>query len=191
MFKMCFKNLDFWHEYCLVILFDYKLQVFFLNSPKWTNETFSLIFKHCAMVLLCQPITLHGKMWIFPKLKTSNAILLFSPNLCPLKNNLPGNAVWPLASGFQKFAKLDNFWHFQWTFVHSKCKCISLRSKYWMRLFLWFQTPCRWYISRNLLHHSLSFPTLLLAWYLNSIYIKASLNPPSLSLLFRVIRFFK
>ena len=39
---------------------------------------------------------------------------------------------------FTKVAKIDHFWHFWWTFVHSKCKRSSLRSQCWMRLFLWF-----------------------------------------------------
>ena len=33
---------------------------------------------------------------------------------------------------------MDHFWHFQWTFVHSKCTRSSLRSQCWMRLFGWF-----------------------------------------------------
>ena len=42
---------------------------------------------------------------------------------------------------FQKIAKINHFRHFQWTFVHSKCKCSS---KYKMRLFFCdFQTPCQ------------------------------------------------
>ena len=40
------------------------------------------------------------------------------------------------ALGFRKIAK--KFWHFWWTFVHSKCKRSSLRSQCWRRLFLWF-----------------------------------------------------
>ena len=51
---------------------------------------------------------------------------------------LSGNTVWPQALGFQKLVKMDHFWHFWWTFVHSKCKRSSLRSQCWMRLFLWF-----------------------------------------------------
>ena len=39
---------------------------------------------------------------------------------------------------FQQFAKMNHFWHFWLTFVHSKCKRSSLRSQCWMRLFLWF-----------------------------------------------------
>ena len=32
--------------------------------------------------------------------------------LCPIKIDLSGNTVWPQASGFQKLAKIDQFWHF-------------------------------------------------------------------------------
>ena len=52
--------------------------------------------------------------------------------------DLSGNTVWPQASDFQKLVKMDQFWHFWLTFVHSKCKPSSLHSQCWMRLFLWF-----------------------------------------------------
>ena len=56
---------------------------------------------------------------------------------------MSGNTVWPQASGFQKLSKMEDFWHFWLTFVHSKCKRSSLRSQCWMRLFLWFSnTMC-------------------------------------------------
>ena len=67
-------------------------------------------------------------------------ILAFSTNFCPIKTDLSGNTVWPQASGFQKLAKMDHFWHFKLTFVHSKCKRSSLRSQCLMRLFLWFSS---------------------------------------------------
>ena len=51
--------------------------------------------------------------------------------------------VWPQPLGFQKLAKWDQIWHFQWTFVHSKCKRSSLRSQCWMRLFLRFSNTIR------------------------------------------------
>ena len=73
------------------------------------------------------------RIWIF-------WIMAFSINFCPIKSDLSGNTVWPHASGFQKLAKMDHFWHFWWTFVHSKCKC-SPQS--WMRLFCRFSnTVC-------------------------------------------------
>ena len=39
-------------------------------------------------------------------------ILAFSTNLWPIKTDMSGNTVWPQASGFQKLAKMDHFWHF-------------------------------------------------------------------------------
>ena len=68
------------------------------------------------------------RIWIFD-------ILAFSTIFCPSKVDLSGNTVWPQASGFEKLAKMDSFWHFWLTFVHSKCK---RSSQCWMRLFLWF-----------------------------------------------------
>ena len=40
--------------------------------------------------------------------------------------------------GFSKTRQIDHFWHFWWTFVHSKYKGSSLRSQCWVRLFLRF-----------------------------------------------------
>ena len=45
------------------------------------------------------------RIWIF-------WILAFFTNFCPIKTDLSGNTVWPQASGFQKLAKMDHFWHF-------------------------------------------------------------------------------
>ena len=39
-------------------------------------------------------------------------ILAFSTNFYLIKTDLSGNTVWPQASGFQKFSKMDHFWHF-------------------------------------------------------------------------------
>ena len=78
-------------------------------------------------------------VWKFLKMSHLNLwILALSTNFCPIKTDLSGNTVWPQALCFQKLAKLDYFWHFKLTFVHSKCECSSLRSQCWMRLFLWF-----------------------------------------------------
>ena len=85
-------------------------------------------------------ITREGhSVWISPKISQLNFwILAFFTDFCPIKTDLSGNTVWPQASGLQKLAKMDHFWHFSLTFVHSKCKRSSLRSQHWMRLFLWF-----------------------------------------------------
>ena len=39
-------------------------------------------------------------------------ILAFSTNFCHIEIDRSGNTVWLQASGFQKLAKLDHFWHF-------------------------------------------------------------------------------
>ena len=39
-------------------------------------------------------------------------ILAFSTNVCTIKTDLSGNTVWPQASDYQKFAKMDHFCHF-------------------------------------------------------------------------------
>ena len=50
---------------------------------------------------------------------------------------------------FQKITKIDHFWQFWWTFLHSKCKRSSLRSQCWMRLFLWFSTTVHCVCAKN------------------------------------------
>ena len=50
---------------------------------------------------------------------------------------------------FKKSPKLTFFWHFLWTFVHSKCKRSSLRSQCWMRLFLWFSNTVWVWLGSN------------------------------------------
>jgi len=66
--------------------------------------------------------------------------LAFSTNFCPIKTDLSGNTFWPQALVFPKLAKMDHFWYFWLTFVHSKYKHSSLRSQCWMRLLLIFIT---------------------------------------------------
>ena len=39
-------------------------------------------------------------------------ISAFSTNFCPIKTDMSGNTVWLQASGVQKLAKMDHFWHF-------------------------------------------------------------------------------
>ena len=46
---------------------------------------------------------------------------------------------------FSKTRQIVTFWHFQWTFVHLKCKRSSLRSQCWMRLFLCFSDFLEWF----------------------------------------------
>ena len=92
------------------------------------------------------------------------SILAFSTNFCPIKIDLSGSTVWPLASRFPKLAKLSNFGILNWTFAHSKCKRSLLRSQCWMRLFIWFLntvTELNWFVvkcsSFRLLHFCLRY----------------------------------
>ena len=69
--------------------------------------------------LLLPQVATEGKfefshiVWKLPKMSQFNFwILAFSTNFCPIKTDLSGNTVWPQASGFQKLAKMANFWHF-------------------------------------------------------------------------------
>ena len=39
-------------------------------------------------------------------------ILAFFTNFWQIKSDLPGNTVCQQASGLQKLAKIDHFWHF-------------------------------------------------------------------------------
>ena len=68
----------------------------------------------------------NGQFWHFPLifflLKVTCLVTLFDCKLRFSKNS----------------PKWTIFWHFLWTFVHSKCKCSSLRPQCWMWLFLWF-----------------------------------------------------
>ena len=49
-------------------------------------------------------------VWKSPKISHLNFGI--STNFWPIKTDLSGNSVWLQALGFQKFAKLDHFWHF-------------------------------------------------------------------------------
>ena len=52
-------------------------------------------------------------VWKSPKMSHLSCwILAFSTNFGPIKADLSGNTVWLQASGFQKLAKMDHFWHF-------------------------------------------------------------------------------
>ena len=46
-------------------------------------------------------------------------------HFCPIKSDLSGNTVW-----FSKLVKMDYFWHFWVTVIHSKCELSSLRSQW-------------------------------------------------------------
>ena len=58
-------------------------------------------------------------------------ILTFSTNFCPIKTALSGNTVWLQVSGFQKLTKMDHYWHFSLTFIHSKFERNFARNFEW------------------------------------------------------------
>ena len=62
----------------------------------------------------------NGQFWqVLKNLKLAVKQCYQTGQLLSNKIDLSGNTVWPQASGFQKLAKIDHFWHFWWTFVHS------------------------------------------------------------------------
>ena len=73
-------------------------------------------------------------------------ILAFYTNFCPIQTNMSGNTVWQQASGFQKLAKMDHFWHFLMNFLSTQNVNVarSARNVEW-DFFCDFQTPwsCR------------------------------------------------
>ena len=77
-------------------------------------------------------------VWKLLKVSHLNFLILaFSTNFCPIKSALSGNTVWQQTSDLQKLAKIDHFCLFI-ELLSTQCKCSSLRSKCWIRLFLWF-----------------------------------------------------
>ena len=62
----------------------------------------------------------------------------FPPIFCLLKMTCLVTLFDRKLQVFQKLAKINHFRHFQWTFVHSKCKSSSLRFNIKWDIFLWF-----------------------------------------------------
>ena len=117
-----------------------------MHKNKWSKKIWP-----DSSLILCKLWIAKGLVWILLHCftlfenysKCRIWILAFSTKFCPIKVDLSGNTVWPQASVFQNLAKMDHFWHFQWTFVHSKCKRSSLRSQCWKRHYLWFSNTVR------------------------------------------------
>ena len=63
-----------------------------------------LIYPRKMCIQKCTVFENHSKCRIW--------ILALSTIFCPIKIDLSGNTVWPEASGFQKLAKIEHFWHF-------------------------------------------------------------------------------
>ena len=109
-------NKDFWKNNCASAQ---KQKIWLFKLSEEENEVLSrkhrkVDFGHIHVV------------WKLFKMSHLNfSMLAFSTSFYPIKSDLSGNSIWP-----QTF-----FWHFQSTFVHSKCKRSSLRSQWWMRLF--------------------------------------------------------
>ena len=106
-------------------------------------------------------------------------ILASSANICPIKIDLSGNTVWSQPSFFQKLTKIDHFWHFLITFVHSKCKHSSLRSQWWMRLFGRFSNTLQCVLIGNLgLGNIIDSSTFSVKWVLvfGRLYLDKNLN---------------
>ena len=129
------------------VLIYIRLDKLNCTSPMATNHAkfiHSLILKIDHLVQIFQTFftdfgkTKTRKTWLFLKKKKYHTVwkllkmshLEFSTNFCPIKVDLCGNTIWPQALSFPK---LDKFWQFLWTFVHSESKCSSLRSQCWMR----------------------------------------------------------
>ena len=81
---------------------------------KWL-KTVSSISRHFKKNPYCEKIFVFKteKSQLFENYSKSGIwILAFSTNFFPIKTDLSGNTVWSQASGFQKLAKMDHFWHF-------------------------------------------------------------------------------
>ena len=124
-----------------------------LMSAPWTIEMWSEFFiaLQSSYSLLYSVIFLQYSHCL--KL-IQNVVFDFSTNFCPFKTDFSANTIWPKSSGFQKFAKMDRFWYFLLSFVHSKCNRSSLRSQCGRRLFLWFSNNVTWYLGPNVSKHS-------------------------------------
>ena len=55
--------------------------------------------------------TIHNVWKLLNILHLNSLILAFFTNFYPIKIDMSGNTDWPQATGFQKLAKLDHFWH--------------------------------------------------------------------------------
>ena len=69
-------------------------------------------FWHFPPIFVLLKVTCLVTLYDQKSLKMIFWILAFFTNFCPIKTDLSGNTVWPQASGFQKLAKMDHFWHF-------------------------------------------------------------------------------
>ena len=122
------------HVFCVLLEYAIILKIIQVEKRKVTTRLLKLDRANNA--LSASNTSLNNKSLIFsadranrfhivwksPKMYHLKffSILAFSTNFCPIKIDLSGNTVWLQVSAFQKLAKIDYFWHFYWTFVHSK-----------------------------------------------------------------------
>ena len=80
---------------------------------------------------------------VWKLLKMSRLNFGISTNICPIKNDLSGNTVWPQASGFQKLVKIDYFFCIFNELLSTQNVNVArfARNVEW-DFFCDFQTPC-------------------------------------------------
>ena len=94
------------------------LHSFLLNIKKKLNGQRQLRFGFYISILarkfkFSRAFTILQSVWKSPKLShLSFSILTFSTNFCPIKIDQSGNAVWSIASDFQKLVKIHHIWLF-------------------------------------------------------------------------------
>ena len=99
-----------------------------------------LNWKHClnANIKFSKTHQNHS-VWKSPKMLHLNIRFLKCTNFCLIKIDQSDNTVWP--QDFQKLAKMNHFWHFWLTFVHSNVNVTRFACNVEWDLFRDFQTP--------------------------------------------------
>ena len=109
---------------CTVLVSSLRFYAFYGSKdraikPFGQLPTAHYISPYAQCVKITKKVSLLNKfifIWLFKNYSKCHiwifGILGFSTNFCPIKTVLSGNTVWPQASGFQKLAKMDHFWHF-------------------------------------------------------------------------------
>ena len=110
----------------------------------WTTLLFSLPHLFYKLVIKVRKASYSSSwimhnMWKLIKMSHFNFwILAFSINSCLFKVTCLVTLFDHKLQVFNNSSKWTILRCFWLIFVHSKCKRISLRSQYWIRLFLWF-----------------------------------------------------
>ena len=101
-------NIFYWH-------FPVRIPIENHCKSKRTQNNFWAFSRKTCQMLKCYGDVAKPQHSVWKSLKMSHlnfGILAFFTNFSPIKTDLSGNTVWPQASGFQKLAKMDHFWHF-------------------------------------------------------------------------------